>query len=114
MAFLLFFPASALASDTDFWCDGGIVSTGDRKFEVFTKCGEPTWRDMRFEKRLKRDFFRELFPPRERERYREPFLVEEFVEIEEWVYNFGTTRFIRFLTFENGILVSIETGGYGR
>jgi len=39
---------------------------------------------------------------RESELYREPLFVEEFVEIEEWVYNFGSLQFIRFLTFENG------------
>jgi hypothetical protein len=100
----------------DFRCDGRIVSPGDRIFEVLVKCGEPSYRAVRLEKRIKRDFFRELFPPkepRESEKFREPRFVEEIVEIEEWVYNFGSTQFIRFLTFENGILVNIETGDYG-
>src|SRR3990172_2780631 len=97
-------PLRGFAAGGDFLCDGRIVSPGDRKFEVLLKCGEPAYRDIRLEKRIKRDFFRDLFPDREKresEKQREPLLVEEVVEIEEWVYNFGSTRFIRFLTFEN-------------
>jgi len=103
------------AGGESFRCGTRLVSTGDRTFEVLVRCGEPDYRTVRYEKRIKRDFFRDLFPYRDREReaYREPFLVEEFVEIEEWIYNPGPTRFIRYLTFENGILVDIETGDYG-
>jgi hypothetical protein len=105
----------AYAEGESFRCGTRIVSTGDRTFEVLVRCGEPDYRTVRYEKRIKRDFFRDLFPHRDREReaYREPFLVEEFVEIEEWIYNPGPTKFIRYLTFENGILVDIETGDYG-
>lgn len=49
----------------------------------------------------------------EKDLYREPLFVEEFVEIEEWTYNLGSTRFIRYLIFENGVLVDIITGDYG-
>jgi hypothetical protein len=45
--------------------------------------------------------------------YREPFLVKEQVKIEEWTYNLGTTRFVRYLRFENGILTEIRTGDKG-
>ena len=97
-------------------CDKGIVSQGDRVFDVLMKCGEPTYRSIKYEKRTKRDLYRDLFPPRdlrESEKYREPLFVEELVEVEEWVYNFGSLQFVRYLTFENGILVNIELGGYG-
>jgi len=97
-------------------CDKGIVSRGDRLFDVLMKCGEPTYRSIRYEKLIKRDLYKDLFPPRdlrEREQYREPLFVEELVEIEEWVYNWGSLQFVRYLTFENGILVHIELGGYG-
>jgi Protein of unknown function (DUF2845) len=30
-----------------------------------------------------------------------------------WIYNFGSSRLIYFLTFRDGKLVHIETGGYG-
>ncbi len=107
-------PASAAAET--FRCDSRIVAEGDRIFDVLRACGEPTYRSVRYEKRVKRDLYRDLFPRREQresEKYREPLFVEEVVEVEEWVYNLGPTRFIRYLTFENGILVTIGTGDYG-
>lgn len=39
--------------------------------------------------------------------------VEEKVERERYIYNLGGTQFIRYLTFENGRLVRIDTGEYG-
>jgi hypothetical protein len=35
------------------------------------------------------------------------------VPVEEWTYNFGPRRFMRSIRFENGIVTSIETLGYG-
>jgi hypothetical protein len=35
------------------------------------------------------------------------------VTIEEWIYNFGPTQFMRILRFENNKLIEIETGDYG-
>jgi len=35
------------------------------------------------------------------------------VTVEEWEYNLGPGRFIRYLTFENGRLIKITTGDYG-
>ena len=101
------------AFNDDFQCGNKLVSLGDRKYEVLVKCGQPSSRDSHYETRIKRDFYRDLNPPRESERYRAPLFAEEEVEVEDWVYNFGSNRLLRFLTFENGILVSIETGDYG-
>jgi len=100
----------------DLRCDKGIISHGNRLFDVLMKCGEPTYRSIKYEKRIKRDLYRNLFPPRdlrESEQYREPLFVEELVDVEEWVYNLGSLQFVRYLTFENGILVNIELGDYG-
>jgi hypothetical protein len=33
--------------------------------------------------------------------------------LEVWTYNLGPRSFIRHLEFDDGILVRIETGGYG-
>jgi len=38
---------------------------------------------------------------------------KEKVERERFIYNLGGTSFIRYLTFENGTLVQIDTGEYG-
>ena len=107
-------PLEAITNDIR--CGARIASRGDRKFDVLAKCGEPTFVTTRYEKRVKRDFYRDLSPPRdprESEQYREPLFAEELVEIEEWVYNLGSLQFVRYLTFENGILVNIELGNYG-
>jgi hypothetical protein len=116
LLFLLFtiIPVSSVyAIDDSFRCGNRIISTGDRKIHVLNTCGQPEYRDVRFERQIRRDFYRELLPRTEQERLREPLLAEETVEIEEWVYNFGPARLLRFLRFENGVLVDIETGDYG-
>ncbi len=101
-------------------CGTKLASPGDTKYEVMAKCGAPDYKEIRYEKRIRRDFYRDLFRNRdlsryesERNFYREPLLVEELVEIEEWTYNLGPTSFIRYLIFENGRLVDIITGDYG-
>jgi hypothetical protein len=34
-------------------------------------------------------------------------------ETDEWVYNLGPSSFMTYLTFTNGVLTNIESGGYG-
>lgn len=96
-------------------CGTRLVHEGDSKAEIIHKCGEPDYVECWEEERIQRDFYIPIFRPRawEYDRYREPFLVKEHVRIEEWTYNFGSTRFIRYLRFENGILRDISIGGYG-
>jgi hypothetical protein len=93
-------------------CNGKIVTLGATRYEVRIKCGEPASKDTRIEKRISRDCHRDAFNFRERD-CREQVLVEDYVEIEEWIYNPGPTGLLRFLTFENGRLIHIEFGGYG-
>jgi hypothetical protein len=38
---------------------------------------------------------------------------EVFVQVEEWVYNFGPTQFMQLLVFEEGRLVKIQNLDYG-
>ena len=97
-------------------CGTELVHEGDGKAEVIHKCGEPSFVESWGEERIQRDFYYgPIFSPRTREYhwYREPLLVKELVRIEEWTYNFGSTRFIRFLRFENGILTEMAVGDYG-
>jgi hypothetical protein len=93
-------------------CGSNLVSVGDSRYEVRGKCGAPadvvTWE----EDRTQRDFR----PPREWDPERGPllpFLATERVLVEKWTYDFGPTRFLYLLTFENGRLVRIVTRGYG-
>ncbi|HMK60499.1 MAG TPA: DUF2845 domain-containing protein [Dissulfurispiraceae bacterium] len=113
---MTFSVTAVFASEDTFRCGLNVVAVGDSKYQVLAKCGKPSDKDVRREKRIKRDLYRDLFPPPgqgERERYREPFLVEEYVNIEEWTYDRGPSSLITVLTFENGKLVAVETDGYG-
>lgn len=120
ISFLLFSHILHVQSSADgFWCANNLITEGMSRFEVISRCGEPDYKDIRFEKRIKRDYYRDLFMAeqwrwyREQELYREPYLAVEEVVIEEWTYNLGPTRFLRYLIFENGRLVDIKTGDYG-
>jgi hypothetical protein len=75
-------------------CGNELVSEGDIRPEVLAKCGEPADRTVYYEKRRVGS-------------------VTKIVPVEVWTYNFGRQTFIHFLTFENGQLTGIETGGYG-
>ncbi|MDY0041468.1 MAG: DUF2845 domain-containing protein [Desulforhabdus sp.] len=109
-AILLFCAGSGIASNSrqpgGLRCKGRIVYIGDTTFDVFSKCGDPDWSHS-YE--VERGAKRVQGPPGKRE----TFFIKEAVLVEEWTYNLGSTRFIRYLTFENGVLVSIETGKYG-
>lgn len=80
-------------------CSEQVVTVGDTKSEVIAKCGEPTWKDTHqeeFKERFDNGLERNLF-----------------VTVEEWTYNLGPNRFVRILTFRNGKLTEIRSGGYG-
>ena len=100
LAFIFFLSAPwQFAWGADFKCGGGIVSVGDRKSEVFFKCGEPDWKSVRT---------KEIIRKTDRNR-----LIRRFVDIEEWLYNLGSSRFLRILTFHENRLRDIEIGDYG-
>jgi hypothetical protein len=80
-------------------CTEQVLSVGDSKSDVVAKCGDPFLKDVHQE---------EL-----RERLDSGEVRKTFVVVEEWTYNLGPNRFTRILTFRNGKLVDIKTGGYG-
>ena len=97
---------SALAG-SDLRCSGRIISVGNTQDYVLDKCGEPTSIEKRTES-LARGF-RQGYP----ESHEELNYVIREIQIEVWTYNLGRTQFIRYLTFRNRKLTTIETGGYG-
>jgi hypothetical protein len=108
---VLVLSVAAIASASDFTCGSDIISPGDRKFDVLRKCGNPDNVEVRQEVRIKRDLGAHLFLPGEEPR---GFLfAKELVTVEEWEYNLGPGRFIRYLTFENNRLIKITIGDYG-
>lgn len=95
-----------------FYCGSNIITEGDSKIYVLSRCGEPDLKEQIGYK--SRGFYRErgrYFGGRSfglRGSYR-----EKSVSVERWSYNFGPRQFIEIITFEGDILVKMETGTYG-
>ena len=91
-------------------CGNKLVSTGDTKAEVLSKCGPPAFSEQRTEERVERIHGESHYNQGE---LREPIAGKVEVNIDEWFYNFGPNQFIQIFKFENGRLVAIENGNYG-
>ena len=107
-AVLLAEPAAA------FRCGSKLVKDGMHEQQVLAACGEPTTRRhlgfavRSFDlgaRRVSPGWGASHFPGH-------GHLIEEVI-VTEYVYNFGPRRLMRRLIFEGGVLVSIETIGYG-
>lgn len=95
-------------------CNYRIASSGDTRYEVKAICGEPDEAVQRVEYRTLRG--RVVGPcVREGSKVRCSRTEETVVEvvIDEWTYDFGRNRFIQYVTFEQGRLVSVRSGSYG-
>ena len=84
----------AAGADDGFRCGNRLASVGDSKSEVQLKCGAPAARDVHVEARGEG-----------------PAAVTVAVEV--WTYHLGAKSFLRLVTFENGRLTQVETGGHG-
>lgn len=84
---------STVAAADSMRCDGGIVSVGDSKLDLFGKCGPPVLQET------------------------EPIAPTSAVDLsmllERWTYNFGPERFLQIVTLQGGKVVAIERGSYG-
>jgi len=87
------FALTPAASADSMRCGRNLVGTGDRMFLVRDLCGEPDIK-VTLHSVYTIDF---------------GFLPYD----EEWQYNFGPQKFMRFLRFRNGRLTSIQTGPHG-
>jgi len=105
-ALILAFGLLATSPAFAFRCGTKLVSEGDTRDQVAAKCGEPT------EVVTQRSVFRR---PVIWSRGRPYYIGEDFIEIpvESWVYNLGTSKLMQRVRFESGIVVEIETLGYG-
>ncbi|MCL5022712.1 MAG: DUF2845 domain-containing protein [Nitrospirae bacterium] len=90
-----------------------ISSLWEWPSKVRKKCGEPTNVETWEEEHIKRDFYQNIPVQSLEELSQEPLLVKEHIVIEEAEYNFGPTRFIYYLRFENSKLSRITIGNYG-
>jgi len=75
---------SALDDTSSLQCDGGTVSAGDSEDSVRNKCGDP-------QKVTQEDADSPII----------------------WFYNFAPSEFVNYVSFTNGIVERIQTGGYG-
>jgi len=88
----------ALFADT-MPCGKKMVATGNSTGEVLIKCGEPLSKEYSSKK-----VFKESKDPKV-----QPVLAEE-IKIEKWTYKQDDKKFIRIVTFHNGVIKKIETG----
>ena len=105
-------------------CSGNVIDVGTPKPEVLAHCGEPSWVEERQEKRLIRHCrsrrYGDDFEWRDQEYYRRRYRSDGpydacviYVTIEEWFFNFGSSRFTQTLLFEDNRLIDIIEGDYG-
>jgi hypothetical protein len=85
-------------------CEGRLVTMGASPWDVQGICGDPAQVSDTIEIVLK-----PVYDPQGRVAGYLPFGVPKQV----WTYNFGPSRLLYLLTFIEGALVKIDTGGYG-
>jgi len=113
-AFLLLAVLAAMPAHA-FRCGNKIVIENMHEQQVLRACGKPTairhlgYTLRNVDLRARRGFSSALST---RGYLNYGYYTEEVV-VTEYVYNFGPRKFMRRLRFEGGILVSIETIGYG-
>ena len=101
----LLLPASGDAATLR--CGNELAADGASKSDVLMKCGQPMARETRTE----------TVGEKVKEKSQGGDTSTERVvtkTIEEWTYNFGPRRFMQVVVFENGRLVDVRSGEYGR
>lgn len=105
---------SSDASASGMQCGSRLVSKGDSMYRVRSLCGEPDDARRRTETHTER---RRVRVPcgQASDRGKCERTVEHSVDVvvDEWIYDLGAQRFMRHLTFVDGTLWKVETGGYG-
>jgi hypothetical protein len=94
-------------------CENKLVRPGDSAYQVKSLCGPPDDVQQRTEqRRVARAVER---PCATNPSGRCAYVIEDIVQvvIDEWTYDFGPQRFVQYLTFEAGKLLTVKSGGYG-
>jgi Protein of unknown function (DUF2845) len=95
----------ALVTAQSLRCDGKIISEGASRAEVAALCGDPVQVDQ------KSVYYRPIASTGNQANPRAASAVE--VQVEVWTYNFGPNRLMQRIRFEDGLVVRIESLGYG-
>lgn len=98
VTFLMLFSSSSWALR----CGTDLVTKGDSRYDVLSKCGSP----------LLKEQWQELNTI-ERSDVHHSRIVTQALTIEEWTYNLGPAKFIQYLKFVDGKLVDITSGRRG-
>ena len=83
-------------------CGSSIVSKGDSSFKIKKLCGEPLYIDQW-----------EVIYSETNSNSNVKSKLEKTEIHENWTYNFGSSKLVRYLRFVDKELVDIETGSYG-
>jgi hypothetical protein len=86
-----------------FRCGTRIISRGDHASKLLQFCGEPHSVQSRLAQRSFVSDVGHVFIPG----------FAEDVLVEEWTYNLGSSRLMRVVRLENGLVVEIRHLGYG-
>ena len=104
----LIIPTTAMAMR----CGTRLVTDGDTQDKVLRYCGEPTQTSSRY---ITRGSSYRNLQTRDTlsKNYQGGYFYSEEVLLEEWIFNFGPNKLMRKVTFENGIVVEVDTLKYG-
>ena len=103
-------------------CGHYLVEPGDYKEDVLESCGDPDSVQTHYERRAnvnhadisQYNFNRQRRLPNSSINFGQSQYRDVEIRVEEWVYNFGSSRLRKLLRFENGRLVEIISLGKGR
>lgn len=89
-------------------CGSNLVSDGATQAEVLVRCGNPMLKNTRFETISDEVKTNNTKPNPNAAQVRTITRT-----IDEWTYNFGSSEFMRLVTFVDGRLVSVRSLSYG-
>ncbi len=93
-------PALALSQSLE--CSNKIISEGSTRFEVASFCGDPAQIEHK-------TIYNDVSAAASRVVAGTTFEVH----LEMWIYNFGPTRLMQRIWLQDGVVVRIESLGYG-
>lgn len=119
VATLIFLALSTFSSPVyAFYCDNYIIGEKDTAARVLARCGEPATATSWTEEESRGTQIYAGAPIRTR--YGKIVLAQGSMQqqsiihtVEEWVYNFGPSRFMYIVRFKDGRIVKIDRDGYG-
>lgn len=84
-------------------CGQKLITEGDHESKLLRYCGEPISVESRVAPRIFVSDDGQGFIPG----------YPEYVQVQEWTYNFGPRKFMRQVRIENGFVTEITSLGYG-